>query len=148
MDSLYELTIVRKKLVVTQLREMTPHDLVGVRETLNSIDFIMGDDDIWDYTKDSTGCRATTKVRLHDSEKILNFIKDNKDKLVVDSIDQAFLTDITQVYKITRTGKTEAEVKSMDLDSIVAGNKKRIKQKINDAVININELAETMGGIL
>lgn len=148
MNALYELTIVRTKLVITQLREMTPHDLVGVRETLNSIDFIMGDDDIWDYKTDSKGCRAITKLRLQESENILNFIKENKDKLMMDSIDQAFLTDITQVYKIDRSGKTKQEVKSIDLNAVVEGNKRRITQKINDAVANINALAETMGGIL
>jgi len=148
MNALYELTIERKKLVVKQLREITTHDLVAVRETLNSIDFIMGDDDMWEYKKGSNEWIATTKVRLHASEQILKFIEDNKDKLVIDSIDTAFLTDLTKVHRITRHGKSEQELRSMNLDEVVAGNKKRITKLINETVVNINELAETMGGIL
>jgi len=148
MNALYELSIVRRKLVIKQLREITLHDLVAVRETLNSIDFIMGNDDLWEYNSDSSGCRATTKVRLYYSEEIWKFINANLDKMVMDSIDQAFLTDLTQVHKITRMGKSEQEVKSMNLDKVVSGNKKRIMEKINQAVLDLNELAKTMGDIL
>jgi len=145
---LYNLTIVRKKLVIEQLREVTPHDLVPVRETLNSIDFILGDSDKWDYKQDSQGMVATTKLRLHASEEILKFIEDNKDKLVMDSIDRVYLTDLTKVYKIDRHGKTKKEIQSLDLDKVVEGNKQRIIRKLNETVQDINDLAETMGAIL
>lgn len=148
MNALYNLTIERKKLVIEPLREINNHDLVAVRETLNSIDFIMGDTDIWEYKQGLNEWVGTTKVRLHASEQILKFIEDNKDKLVLDSIDQTFLTDLTQVYKITRHGKSEQDIKKMNLDEIVAGNKKRIIGKLNEAVSDLNELAETMGDIL
>jgi len=148
MNALYELTIERKKLVIKQLRDINVHDLVAVRETLNSIDFILGDDDQWEYKKGSNEWIATTKVRLHASEQILKFIEANKDKIVLDSIDNVFLTDLTKVHRITRHGKSEKELRSMNLDEVVAGNKQRITKKINEAVANINMLAETMGGIL
>ena len=148
MNALYNLTIERRKLVIEPLREINKHDLVAVRETLNSIDFIMGDTDQWEYKQGLNEWVGTTKVRLHASEQILKFIEDNKDKLVMDSIDRTFLTDLTQVYKITRHGKSEKDIKSMNLDEIVTGNKKRITKKLNEAVENINELAETMGEIL
>lgn len=149
MNALYNLTIVRKKLVIEQLREITLHDIVPVRETLNSIDFILGDDDKWEYEKMQKGWKAITKVRLHQSEEIIKFVENNKDKLRLDSIDKAFLRDITQVYRIDRTGKSKQDIqKSYDLDAIVLGNKERIIRKINEAVKDINDLAETMGDIL
>ena len=149
-NKLYDLSIVRKKLVIKQLREITPKDLIPVRETLNSIDFIMGDDDVWEYVTDGTGCTASTKLRLYNSEEIINFLKDNNDstKLSLHSVDHAFITDITQVYKITRVGKTKKEIQELDLDEIIAGNKRRICKLITEAIENINSLAEAMGAIL
>jgi len=148
MKPLFNLTIVRKKLVIEQLREITIHDIVPVRETLNSIDFILGDDNSWKYKKVSKGWIGTTKVRLFYSEDIIKFIEDNKDKLRIDPIDRAYITDLTKVFKITRTGKSEKEIKKLDLDAIILGNKNRIIKLLNEAVSDINDIAETMGGIL
>ena len=149
-NQLYDLSIVRKKLVIKQLREITEHDLVPVRETLNSIDFIMGDDDYWEYADLPKGSKATTKVRLYYSEEIIQFLKDNNDstKLVMDSIDHTFITELTQVYKIELEGKSEGELRSRDKDTYAKDYKESVMTKIKEATDNINMLAETMGEIL
>jgi len=148
MNTLYELSIVRSKLVIKQLREITIHDLVAVREVLNSIDFILGDDDKWDYAKLAKSWKATTKVRLYYADQIIQFIKDNKHNLRLDSIDQTFLMDITKAHKIELEGKTELELKRMDKDSLAKQTKENILKQIDETVVNLNELAETMGDIL
>ena len=148
MNELFELTIVRKKLVIKSLKEITTDDLVPVRETLNSIDFILGNEDKWEYTKIKNGWQAITKIRLSCSKEILKFVEDNKDKLRIDSIDRVFLTDLTKVFRITRIGKSKQEINELDLNSIILGNKNRIIKKINETVSNINDLAKTMGDIL
>ena len=147
-NQLYDLSIVRSKLVIKQLREITLHDLVAVRETLNSIDFILGDDDAWEYDKLSRGWRATTKVRLFSSEEIMSFLKDNKDKIQLSSIDHAFITDLTQVYKVEVEGKSEQEIRVENKDKLSDHFKKDTLESINEAVGNINMLADTMGDIL
>lgn len=148
MNALFELTIERKKLVIKQLREVTIHDLVPVRETLNSIDFILGDDDHWEYSELQQCYEATTKFRLYFSEQILKFVKDNKNKLKMNSIDQVFLTDLTKVYKIEIELDDMRELKRMDKDSIARQLKQEVYlDKIKEAVTNINDLASTMGEI-
>jgi len=148
MNTLYELSIVRSKLVIKQLREITLHDLVAVRETLNSIDFILGDDDKWDYAQLPKSWKATTKVRLYYADQILQFLKDNKGSIKLESIDQTFLIDLTKAHKIEIEGKTEQELKAMDKDKLSSKTKENILKELDQTVANLNELAETMGEIL
>jgi len=148
MSELFQLTIIRKKLVITLQREITIHDLVPVRETLNSIDFILGDDDLWDYIKLSKGWLATVKFRFYYADQILNFIKENKDKLAMDSIDQAYVSDLTKTYRIELERRKEKEIKDMDKDAFAEKCKEHILAKFTETMDYLNALAETMGGIL
>jgi len=148
MNALFELTIVKSKLIIKQLRAINIYDLVPVRETLNSIDFILDDDDQWDYAKLPKICVATTKVRVQDADKIEKFIQDNKSKIRLDAIDSTFLSDLLKVHKIKIKGKTEDDLKLKDKESFADTEKEKILLKIKETIININNLAETMGGIL
>jgi len=148
MQAIFNLTIVRKKLVIEKTREITPNDLLPVRETLNSIDFIFGNDDKWEYSKLSKTWQAVTKVRLQDADKILQFVEENKDKLRLDSIDNTLLSDLTRVFKIQVEAKNEREVKRIDKDALSKDKKVKILKSIEDSIDTINSLAETMGGIL
>jgi len=148
MNTLYELSIVRSKLVIKQLREITIHDLVAVRETLNSIDFILGDDDKWDYSNLGKSWMATTKVRIYYADQILQFVKENKDKLRLDSIDHSYLSSLTKAHLIEIEGKTEQELKVMDKESLSEQTKEKILKQLDETVAILNELAETMGEIL
>ena len=148
MQAIFNLTIVRKKLVIEKTREITLNDLLPVRETLNSIDFIFGNDDKWEYSKLSKTWQAVTKVRLQDADKILQFVEENKDKLRLDSIDNTLLSDLTRVFKIQVEAKNEREVKRIDKDALSKDKKVKILKSIEDSIDTINSLAETMGGIL
>ncbi len=148
MKTIFEFSIVRKKLVVKKTREITLNDLLPVRETLNSIDFIFGDDDKWEYAKLSKSWQATTKVRLQDADKLLKFVEENKDNLRLDSIDNTLLTDLTRVFKIQVEAKNEREVKRIDKDELSKERKLKILKSIEESIETINNLAETMGDIL
>ena len=148
MNDLFNLKVVRSKLVIEQVRDITTSDLVPVRETLNSIDFILGNDDSWEYKSDSKGCVATSKIRLFNSKEILQFIEENKDQLNLRSIDLNYLSDLTQVFKIVQGGASESEIKKMDLEAISREKKEEIVNFINQVVEEVNLLAQTMGDIL
>ena len=145
---LYDLEIIRTKLMLKPLREITLHDIVPVRETLQSIDFILGNDDKWEYARMQKGWRATTKVRLYESKEILKFIEENKDKLRLDSIDHAFLTDLTKVYKIVIDGTSEQALRSLNKEEISNEKKNEILEQLRETVTNLNSIAKTMGDIL
>jgi len=148
MGTLLELNIVRKKLVIKKLREITVDDFVPVREVLQSIDFILGNDSKWEYTKINRGYKAITKLAIIDAKEIVKFIEDNKDKMVMDSIDRAFLTDVTQAYRLEMEGRSEKELRNLPKDGNVEIFKEDILATVNQAIGNINMLAETMGDIL
>lgn len=148
MKTIFDFSIVRKKLVIKKTREITLNDLLPVRETLNSIDFIFGDDDKWEYAKLSKSWQATTKVRLQDADKILKFVEENKDNLRMDSIDNTLLTDLTRVFKIQVEAKNEREVKRIDKDDLSKERKLKILKALEESIETINNLAETMGDIL
>ena len=94
------------------------------------------------------GGRATTKVRLYESKEILKFIEENKDKLRLDSIDHAFLTDLTKVYKIVIDGTSEQALRSLNKEEISNEKKNEILEQLRETVTNLNSIAKTMGDIL
>lgn len=148
MNKLFELTIVRKKLVIKMLKKITVNDLIPVRETLNSIDFIFGNEDKWEYKQLYVGWMGTTKVRLDGADEILKFMEDNKDKISFDSVDRAFISDITKVSHINVFGKDKATVMKMDKDESANFGKDKILTSIEEAIDNLNEIAQMMGDIL
>lgn len=148
MNKLFELTIVRKKLVIKMLKRITIDDLIPVRETLNSIDFIFGNEDKWEYKKLNVGWIGTTKVRLDGADELLKFMEANKDKINFDSVDRAFISDIAKVFHINVNGKEKKTVVNMDKEDFAKEEKKKFLVSIEEAIDNLNEIAQMMGDIL
>ena len=148
MNKLFELTIVRKKLVIKMLKKITVNDLIPVRETLNSIDFIFGNEDKWEYKKLNVGWIGTTKVRLDGADELLKFIEDHRMDIELSPPDRAFISDITKVFYINVCGKDKKIVVDMEKENFAKEEKKKILLKVDEAINNLNELAETMGDIL
>lgn len=147
MNKLFELTIVRKKLVIKKLKKITVNDLIPVRETLNSIDFIFGNEDKWEYKQLYVGWLGTTKVRLDGADEILKFMEANKDKINFDSVDRAFISDITRVFHVNVNSKEKKTIVNMDKEDFAKEEKKKFLVSIEEAIDNLNEIAQMMGGI-
>ena len=122
MNKLFELTIVRKKLVIKMLKKITVNDLIPVRETLNSIDFIFGK---WEYKKLNVGWIGTTKVRLDGADELLKFIEDHRMDIELSPPDRAFISDITKVFYINVCGKDKKIVVDMEKEIFPKKNYKK-----------------------
>lgn len=147
MNKLFELSIVRRKIVIKKLKEITINELIPVRETLNSIDFIFGNEDKWEYHKESKGYVGVTKVRLDGAEVLLKFIEENKDNIRLDSVDRSYLNDLTRVHAMVVEGKTERELRDLDKTYLLQIEKSKIIESLKFAIEMVNEIAAMMGEI-
>ena len=147
MKPLFDLSIQRKKLVITLLREIDLNDLVPVREVLNSIDFILGDDDKWEYVQRGNNWKAVIKIRLQDAQQILDFVEKNKDNLKLSSIDETIIADIVSVQRTSFIGKTKQSLQDKDKEEVLNNFKESLMIKFNDAINTINNIAKTERGI-
>ena len=145
--SIFNLSIKRKKLILELNKEITIDHLLPVKEELNSIFFILDDDEIWEYKKLEKSWIAVVKIRLEDAEEVLKFTNENKKDLVLDSIDQTFLVDLTRVYQVEIERTKEQDLKDMDKEQLSIQIKTQILKQIKETIVSLNNLAEIMGDI-
>ena len=94
------------------------------------------------------GWLAVTKVRLDGVDELEKFIKEHAEELRLDSVDRAYLADITKVYSVTMSANSKKTLVDADKDNHLEIEKVKVLKSIEDGIENINLLAETMGDIL